>query len=325
MVETTVAGALGGGLRAVARRLWLAPVGMAVGLAQGLLLLPASAFVTAVAYLALRSAAGSQPLLGPSPEEVLRWMAALAASPRFRAIAIGLWLAGSLLWAGLRVAWISGAMPVLARELAHGRGGDTEFPPGAAYRTGSVLVAAAMAFVLDLLAQAMVIAAAGGALALAAPARRTEMSGVVALVAAAGVLAAAVLASTVSILGDTAVARAALSGEGPARAISRSAAAMARRPAAFLAATLGVMVATAIAVGSVQGAFGALAGSLGRAPRLLLAAPQVLVWALVALVAAAAELWRLSTLGTLALSTYPGGERRRSFRSESLGMRPPSQ
>jgi hypothetical protein len=144
-------------------------------------------------------------------------------------------------------------------------------------------------------------------------------------VAAAGVVATAFLASTISILGDTAVARAALSGEGPARALARSAAALVRRPAAFLAATLGVIVATAIAVGSVQGAFGALAGSLGRAPRLLLAAPQVLVWALVALVAAAAELWRLSTLGTLALSTYPGGGRRSSLRSESLGMRPPSQ
>jgi hypothetical protein len=325
MAETTVGQALGAGLRAVARQLWLAPVGMAVGLAQGLLLLPATAFGSVVAFLALRSLAERTPPPGPAPEEALRWLAAMARSPRFLGIAVGLWLAGTLLWAALRVAWISGAMPVLARELAGGQGGETEFPPGAAYRSGSVLVTATMAFLLDLVAQAMLVAVAGGALALAAPARRSGAAGTLALVAASAGVAAVFLAATLSVLGDAAVARAALSGEGPARSLWRSARALLRRPAAFVAAALGVLVATAVAVGSVQGAFGALAGSLGRAPRLLFLAPELLLWALVALVAAAAELWRLGTLGALALSTYPGGERRSSLRSDSLGMRPPSQ
>jgi hypothetical protein len=146
-----------------------------------------------------------------------------------------------------------------------------------------------------------------------------------AFVAAVAGTAAVFLAATLTTLGDTAVARAALSGEGPARALARSVMALLHRPVAFLAAALGVMVATAIAVGSVQGGFGLLAGFLAGTPRLLLLGPQLLLVAMVAFLAAAAELWRLGALGALVLSTYPGGERRSSLRSDSLGIRPPSQ
>jgi hypothetical protein len=325
MSGTTVGRAMAGGFGAVARQAWLAPVGMAVGLARGMLLLPASAFTSVVAFLALRSVAERSPLLGPPPDEVLLWLAAIGQSPRFRGIALGLWLAGGLLWAVLRVAWISGAMPVLARELAGGRGGATGFSPGVAYRSGSVLVTAAAAFLLDLLGQVMVGAVAVGALVLAAPAQRSGASGAMAFVAAVAGTAAVFLAATLTTLGDTAMARAALSGEGPARALARSVMALLRRPVAFLAAALGVMVATAIAVGSVQGGFGLLGGFLAGTPRLLLLGPQLLLVAMVAFLAAAAELWRLGALGALVLSTYPGGERRSSLRSDSLGIRPPSQ
>jgi hypothetical protein len=71
---------------------------------------------------------------------------------------------------------------------------------------------------------------------------------------------------------------------------------------------------------------GALGGFARGGPRMVLLFPEMLLSVLAALVAAGAELWRLSALGALALSPQSGRETRwMSLRSESLGIRPPSQ
>ena len=100
MRETTVTGAMRWSLKAVLRESWLASLGLAVTMLRGLYVLPAAAFATAVAWIALRAAIEG----GNGPEEALAISAMILASPRARAIALGLWLSGWLLWGALRVA-----------------------------------------------------------------------------------------------------------------------------------------------------------------------------------------------------------------------------
>ena len=114
MRETTVAGAMASSLKAVLRESWLASLGLAVTMLRGLYVLPAAAFATAVAWIALRAAIEG----GNGPEEALAISAMILASPRARAIALGLWLSGWLLWGALRVAWITGSLSTLAGGLS---------------------------------------------------------------------------------------------------------------------------------------------------------------------------------------------------------------
>jgi anthranilate phosphoribosyltransferase len=153
-----------------------------------------------------------------------------------------------------------------------------------------------------------------------------NISTTVAFVAAGALAAAALLATSLSVLGDVAVARASLAGEGPADALSGAMRSFLARPAALLTAVLAVWLATALAAGSVQGILGALAGSVRSGPRAMLLFPEMALTVIGALVAALAEMWRLAAVGVLALGGQAErGPRPSSLRSENFGILPPSQ
>jgi len=314
--------ALGAGLRAVAHEPWVAVLGMGVTLFRGALALPGTAFVVAVSWLSAREAL----MQGRGPDAALGAILHAWQSPRFRSIAIGLWLAGILLWGAVRVAWVAGAVPLVAWRMSGARGEEPRFAQGAAWRFHRVLPVAVVGLLLDVLGRAMVIAAVLGVVAVGARAQGSASPGAAAFVAALALAASAFLASSLSALGDVAVARAAIAGEGAGQAIAGGVHSFLARPAAFLTAMIAVWLATGLATGSAQGVLSAL-GSVARGgPPELQIFPQLLLAVAASLLAAGSELWRLSAVGALALSAQSGRETRwMSLRSESLGIRPPSQ
>jgi hypothetical protein len=322
VTRTSVGVALRASFRAVRSESWIGVAGMVVALLRGALALPFTAFVFAVTWLAVREAA----LRGGRLEGVLAAVAGVWASPRARSIAIGLWLAGVLLWGALRVAWVAGAMPAVAWQLSGRPGPRPRNASGVAWRFAQVLPVAAVALLLDLAGRALVLLAFGGAFAIGIPVQRGGGSAAAAFVAAAGLTTALFLGACLSVAGDAAVARASMSGEGPGRALAGALLAVGRRPAAFLAAVVTVAIAFALATGSVEAVLGIASSVTARGPRWLALFPQSMFAVVTAFLAALAEAWRLGALGVLAASAQPGGEKRwMSLRSESLGMRPPSQ
>jgi hypothetical protein len=320
--RSTVGQALGAGFRAAAGEAWMAVVGMAVTLTRGLLTAPAMAFVGAISWLTVVASLQR----GGGVDEAVLSLAHIGSSTRARSILIGLWLSGMLLWGALRVAWVAGAMPLLAWRLAGSRGEQPTFASGAAWRFHRVLPVAAAALLLGLGGQAMIVAGVLAVAGIGVPAQGSGSPGVVAFVAAGALSAAVILATSLSVLGDVAVARAALGGERPLQALAGAVRSFLARPAALLVAVLAVWLASALAAGSVQGFLGAFAGSVRSGPRALLLFPEMALAVFAALVASAAELWRLAAVGVLALGDQPEREPRwSSLRSESLGILPPSQ
>jgi hypothetical protein len=320
--DPTVGTALGAAIRAVAGEGWLAVLGLGVALLRGLLSLPGSAFVVAVGWLAARKTMAR----GGRLPDVAAVLAHAWATPRFRYIALGLWLAGLLLWWFLRVAWISGAVPVLAWRLAGARPAAPRFEEGAVLRFHRVLPSAVVALLLDLAGRAMLLSTVLAAFLVGTRAQGSRSPGAAALVAAIALAGAALLAASLSTLGDVAVARASMAGEGPVEALRGAVRSFLRRPAAFLTAILAVALATGLATGSAQGVLGTLASAARAGPRTLSLVPEAMLAVLAALLLAGAELWRLAAVGVLSLASQPWREDRlMSFRSESLGMRPPSQ
>jgi hypothetical protein len=320
--DPTVGQALGAGFRAAAAEAWMAAVGMGVTLSRGLLAAPAMAFFTAVSWLTVVGAVRR----GGGTGEVALSLAHTWGSTRARSILLGVWLAGLLLWGALRVAWVAGAMPLVAWRLSGGRGEQPSFAAGVAWRFHRVLPAALVAIVLSGCGQAMLLLVGLGAVRIGVQAQASGSPGVLAFVAAAALAASALLATSLSVLGDVAVARASIGGEGPAGALSGAIRSFLTRPAALLTAVLAVWLATALAAGSVQGILGALAGSLRSGPRAMLLFPEMALAVLAALVASVAEMWRLAAVGVLALGGQVEREPRPSIlRSENFGILPPSQ
>jgi hypothetical protein len=310
--EPTVGRALRASLGAVWRERWLAPLGLGVALARGALAFPAVLFLAAVGSRTARSVLEG----GAGPRPAAIWTVAALTSPRVLAIAMGLWLAGWLLWGALRAAWIAGAMPILAARLS-GAPERPELAAGVAWRFGPVAAATVVGSLLDLLGHLLVAATALGATALYARAQGSPQPAAVALVVAAAATAAVFLAVALSALADTAVARAAAAGEGPATALAGALSSVLARPAAFVAAALGVALAGALAVASLESAASLATGFARPVPPVLLAVPGVLVAAVAAMLAAGVELWRLSALATLALGA-PGA------RPHALLVSPPA-
>ncbi len=314
--------ALGAGFRAVAGESWVAVLGLGVTVVRGALALPAVAFVGAVSSMA----AGEALRRGGGPEAALGALLQAWTSPRFLSIAAGLWLAGVLLWGAVRVAWVAGAAPLVAWRLSGTHGEPPGFAQGVAWRFHRVLPVAVIALLLDLAGKAMVLLVLLGVIGVGVRIQGRGAPGAAAFVAALALAGSAFLAASLSTLGDVAVARAALAGEPAGLALRRGALAFLSRPAACVAVVLAVWVAAGLAAGSAQGVLGAFGGMARGGPRMLVVLPDMLLAVLAALVAAGAELWRLSALGVLALSPQSGRETRwMSLRSESLGIRPPSQ
>lgn len=300
----------------------MAAVGMGVTLARGILAAPAMAFFTAVSWLTVVGAVRR----GGGAGEVALSLAHTWGSTRARSILLGVWLAGLLLWGALRVAWVAGAMPLVAWRLSGRRGEQPTFAGGMAWRFHRVLPAALVAVILSGCGQAMLLLVGLGAVRVGAQAQASGAPGALAFVAAGALAASALLATSLSVLGDVAVARAAMGGDGPAGALSGAVRSFLSRPSAFLVAVLAVWLATALAAASVQGVLGALAGSVRSGPRVMLLFPEMALAAIAGLVASGAEMWRLAAVGVLALGGQPEREPRpSSLRSENFGILPPSQ
>jgi hypothetical protein len=237
------------------------------------------------------------------PGEMLAWTLAVLTAPRVLAIGAGLWLVGWLLWAALRVAWLAGALPILAARMADRPG--PEFPPGLAWRFAPTAGSAVVALALDLGGQILLAATGLGLLALLPRAHGSSSPGAVAAVAAAAVVAATFLALSLSVLADATVARSAVAGEGPGTAALRALSRLLARPAAFVAAVLGVGVAGLLAVASFQSLGSLATGFVRGAPPILLVVPEAMIAAVAAMLAAGLELWRLSALAVLSLGAGP--------------------
>jgi hypothetical protein len=283
------------GLRAVRREPWLLAVGLLVALLRRAAAWPAIAVAWAILVRGSLLALSRHPLSPAAPIE-----AALATvrSPRFVALVAGLWLAGAVLGAALRVAYVAGALPTLGGALAGAPG--PRFASGAVHGFPRVLAASALGLVLEVSAGIF-----GGTLALAA-ARISLAAGarggsalLAAAVAAALVLAAAVPAA-LSVVADAAVARAALRGDGPGRAFAESGARFLSRPGTFLLAAV-VFGALGLAGPGLAAGAGSLAtGFAAAVSPVVLAGPQLMVAAAAAAVAAGIDLVWLGTAAALA-------------------------
>lgn len=292
----SLAVSLGLGLRALRREPWLVTVGVLIAILRRAALAPALAVAAALLARAAVSAGRAHPL---DPLAPLAALAAAATSVRFAALVLGLGLAGAALGALLRVVWLSGALPTIGGAMA-GVGGAARFAPGVAYGFPRVLVAAVLAFCIDVSADlyAFTMWVAGLRVAV-----RSAGSGASALVAPATALAltfAVAVPVALSAFADGSVARAAVRGEGPAQALAGCARRFLARPGTFVLAAVAFAIAGGIAPAALQAAGGAMTGFARGASPILLAGPD-LVLALAALaLAAALDLWWLGTVTALA-------------------------
>ena len=107
-----------------------------------------------------------------------------------------------------------------------------------------MLPVAVAALLLGLGGQLMLLAAWSRRSRLAGPAQGSARRGVVAFVTAGALPPPPCSATSLSVVGDVAVARAAMAGEGPGRALTGAVRSFLARPAAFLVAVLAVWLAT---------------------------------------------------------------------------------
>ncbi len=295
MADPTIRAALGLGWRAAARNAWLAPVGLIVAIARTALAVPALAFAWHVAGLAAARSLRED----PRPTAILTGVLEALTAPRTAAVLLGLWASAALLGAAMRAAWPAGALHTLGPTLAAEPAAPL-FARGVAYGFPRLAATAALAWLLELLGAAFAGTVVAGARAIGWRARDLRAGLGAAAVVAAALACAAAVPLLLGILADSAIGRAALRGEGPARALGRAALRVARRPAAFVLVGLAVAVSGALAAGAIQGFAGAATGfARGRVGWLLLG-PDMVVAVVAALVAAWVELWRLGALAALA-------------------------
>jgi hypothetical protein len=284
-------------LSAFRREAWLAALGLLFSLVKRLAIWPALWAAFALILRAALTAAARHPLSLDAPLEAA---VAMAGSSRFLGLVGGLWLCGALLAGALRVAWVAGAVPVLAGAMAGVPRGPEGFAEGLARGFVRVLPAAVLGFLLELsgllfavsLGWAVVLVARG-----AVPEGGRFAPGLAAASALALTLALAVPLA-LATAADGLLVRAALLREGPAQALAGLTRRLLARPGSFLLGAMLFGVAGLFVQGALQAAGGVATGFAGGAPALILAGPHLMLGALGALGAAAVD---LSWLGTLAV------------------------
>ena len=288
--------ALTQGARAAGRSAWLVAPALLVALLRNLLGWPALVFAVGIA----RGGATSGILTGARPGAVVASVIEALMAPRSLFVLAGLWLAGQLASAALRVAWLSGALPELGEALARPQEARPRFAEGVAFGFAPLLGTALLALLFELAAQACAYAIylaiavtgsrhAGGAYPLHA-----------ALVGAGALTAAVAIPMVASLAADGALARTALLHDGPAQALVEALRRVVRRPGAFLVSGLAVGVAAAALLGSAQAMETAALGVAPGAPVFLVLGPRLMASVLGAALAALVELWRLGTVAALA-------------------------
>jgi hypothetical protein len=288
--------ALGLALRALVREPWLVAVGAVVAGARRAALWPALAVLWVVLARAVLGALAERPLDPAAP-----WEAAMAAlrAPRLVALVVGLWLAGALLAAALRVAWLAGALPTLGGAMS-GTAGTPRFARGVAFGFPTVLATAALALAAEVAAALFSATLALAALRVAAHLGGGGRAvGLAAAVALAGTVAVAVPVA-IGAVADAAVARAAIRLDGPGRAFAASTRRFLARPGTFVLAALAFGLAAAMGPAAVEVLGGVATGFAGGAPSLALLGPSLMAAAGALAVAAALDLLWLATVAALA-------------------------
>jgi hypothetical protein len=296
VADPTVRAALGLGWRAAVRNAWLAPVGLVVAVARIALAAPVLAFAWFVASLAAVRGLGQD----PRPLSVLIGVLDALTAPRTAAVLLGLSVSAALLAATARLAWLAGALPTLGRTLAGDEPAEPLFARGVAYGLPRLAATALLAWLLELAGAAFAWMVVAGSLAISVRARDLHAGIGTAAVVAAALACAVAVPLLFGAVADSALGRAALRGEDPARALGRAAMRVARRPAAFLLVGLAVAISGLLAAGTIQGFAGLATGFARGRVGWLLIGPDLVVAVVAALVAAWVELWRLGALATLA-------------------------
>ncbi|ACL65577.1 conserved hypothetical protein [Anaeromyxobacter dehalogenans 2CP-1] len=297
----TLGSALSLGVRALFREAWLVAPGLAVAGLRRALGWPALAFAWAILAEAAFQAARAAPL---DPFAPVRGMAAVAGAPRALGIAGGLWLAGRVAGALLRVAWLAGALPALGSAMGGERGGPDRFAAGVAYRLPRVLATALLGLVAEVSGGLFAAALALGTLRLAGAGGGPGAAPLAAAAALALTLAVAVPVA-LSVAVDAAVARAAVLDEPAGAAFAGAARRLLARPGTFVLAALAFGVAGALAPALVEGLGGALPGAVAAGPGLAVAGATVMLVA-AAGVSAAVDLAWLGTVAALACAEERG-------------------
>lgn len=296
MTPPSLGAAMGLGLRALGHEAWLVAVGAVIAAARRAAVWPAWAVLGVILFHAAARALSASPL---DPGAPLEGALAALGSARLLSVVAGLWLAGTLLGAALRVAWLAGALPTLGAAMAGAPPGP-RFAAGVAYGFPRVLAASALALVAEL-------AAAGFAWTLALAALRVTFDvvgeGRSPLLAGAVALAltlAVAVPVAIGAVADAAVARAAVLGEGPGTSFAGATRRFLARPGTFVLAALGFGLAGAFVPAAVETMGGLVAGLAGSVHPLVLVGPNLMAAAAAVFIAAALDLWWLGTASALA-------------------------
>lgn len=284
------------GVRAAVREGWLLPVAAVVAIVRAFATVPAFAVASALLMEGAGRASRQQPFSFTAP---LEGAATVAASPRFLALVGGLWIAGVLLAGLLRVLFLAGALPTLGARLA-GVDATRRFAPGVAWGFPRQLGTWLVGGVADLAALGYLLAVAGAIGRIGAVAEKPIPAVVL---AAAGALALGLgLAGLVvsRVLGDAAAARAAILGEGPARAWAGAARRLIGRPGGFTLAGISVVLAGVAMSAALQPATGIVSSVADRVDGVLVLGPQLMLALLAVLGTAAVDLAWLATVSALA-------------------------
>jgi hypothetical protein len=287
-------------LRALVTEPWLVAVGMVVALARRMAYWPAWAVVWTVVARAVLLAWTQRPLDPAAPAQ-----GALAAlgSPRLLALAAGLWLAGTLVGAALRVAFLAGALPTLGGAMAGAPG--PRFAAGVAFGFPRVLATAGVGLVLDLAGALFGWTLALAALRITAHAAGRGGAGWLAAAVALALTLALAVPLALSAVADAAVARAALRAEGPGTAFGASGARFLARPGTFMLGALTFAVAGGLAPIAFEAAGGLVTGFAQHASPTVLLGPNLMLGVAAAGVAAAIDLAWLGTVAALACAEEP--------------------
>jgi len=287
--------ALGMGARAAGRNAWLVAPALLVAFLRWGLTWPAPllalGFLRAGALSGVRHGGLAGALAGAVHALV---------TPRSLALLAGLFLAGVLASAALRVAWLAGALPTLGGELAGDDGPRARFADGLAFGFAPLLGTALLGLVLELTAQLYGLTIGLGILGLALHRAGPALTLLRALLSAVVLTTAVAAPLLASLTADAALARTAISGDRPTRALLEAARRVALRPAAFLLAALSLALAATVLLGSAQAMEAAALGLARGAPFIVAAGPRLMTTVLGAALAALFELWRLGTLAALA-------------------------
>jgi len=295
-VTPTLGSAIRMASAAFRREAWLAALGLLVTGARRASSWPAIWAAWGLVLRAAVAAAAQRPLQLTAP---LEGALAMATSPSFLGIVGGLWLAGAVLSGALRVAWASGALPVLGAAMAGDPRGAHGFADGLAGGFVRVLPAAVLGFVLELSGALFGLTLALAAAVLAGRGEGLAAAlGVSAAVAAALTLALAVPLA-LSTAADALVARSATLREPLADTVVGVTRRFLARPGAFL---LGALVFGLLGVAaqlSIQVAGGVATGFTRGVPAAVAMGPRLMLGALSALVAGVIDLVWLGTLAVM--------------------------